>query len=454
MTESSTSQPAGAASRATLGHYQRFTIRDGLADDRIRALHRARDGTIWIGTRGGVTTLRQRRFSTEGTPRLAVAAIAEDPQGDLWFGIPSEGVLRLSARGLTTFTADDGLGSPYVVDVFETRDARLAVVTRAGAISVRTGPRFSLVHPRLPAGVGAPGGFLEDSRGDWWILSGGGVFRFSNVDRVEDLARANPAAFYTVRDGLASDDIWRQFEDARGDVWLASRLPGEHALTRWERTTGAFRRYGALDGLPPHRAVMTMAEDRAGQLWVGFWDGGAARLRNGRFEVLPGLSEPVLDWHRAKDGTLWGAALGRGLIRIDHPDAATLAHTVIGLQEGLPSTRVRALTSDREGRLYVGSVIGLTQWNPSSGAAQHYSVEDGLARSEVKVAYRDSVRNPLVRHGCGRVSPLVRTGPRDRAGPIAHRGRQVQRHAVANLRPWRRRGRSIRPGRRPALRRD
>jgi len=231
--------------------------------------------------------------------------------------------------------------------------------------------------------------FFEDSRGDWWVPSGDGLFRFTGIRSPDDLDDRAPTAFYTTRDGLAGGDIWRLFEDSRGDIWIATRVPGREVLTRWDHASERFQRYGQSDGLPPYNAVIAFAEDRAGHVWVGFWDGGAARLRSGRFEVLPALRDPIIAWHVSRTGTLWGASLGSGLIRIDNPAAIHPEIETFGTSDGLPSDRVVAITEDDQGRLYAGSLLGVTRLDPSTGDLRQYTAEDGLARSEVTSAFRD-----------------------------------------------------------------
>lgn len=378
------------------GTRRRFTVEDGLSNERVFALHRTEAGVLWIGTALGLTRLHNDAFSSTGFSTLRVQALAEDGRGNLWISVIAGGVLRLGAHGLTSFTPEDGLADPHVRRVFETRTGHVAVVAMSQALSVFDGSRFGVVRPNLPApsdrARGRYAAFLEDRVGDWWVPSGDGLCRYSGSRTTDDLPRLVPAACYTVRDGLAGADIWRMFEDARGDLWLATRTPAPHVLTRWERATGRFHQYSDADGLPSYNAVTSFAEDRSGQLWVGFWDGGLARLRAGRFDVFytpDGLRLPIVALYADRAGRLWGAASGSGLIRIDDPGSSRPRMTIIGSSEGLPSDRVTAVTEDARGRLYVGSVVGVTRLDLSNGSVKHYTVEDGLARDEVTTAYRD-----------------------------------------------------------------
>jgi signal transduction histidine kinase/ligand-binding sensor domain-containing protein len=374
---------------------EHYTTRDGLADDWIRALHRGHDGVLWIGTMGGLARWHAGRFSTSGLPAQPINDVAGDRHGNVWIAVIAGGVQRLSATGLTTFTTADGLSSPYVRGFLEARDGRLAVVARRDpSLSFFDGERFTRVSPRLPPGAAVAGAeqhvaFLRDHESDWWISTGSGLARYTGLRRGEELADRLPSALYTIRDGLAGTDIWRLFEDSRGDVWMSTRVPTDSSLARWDRRASTFHRYTAQDGLPAGSPIAAFAEDRSGQLWVGFWDGGAARLRNGRFEIVAGISHPVVAWHAAQSGTLWGATLGMGLIKIERPTAAAIGLTALGLREGLPTDRFMAIVDDLAGNLYAASTVGVTRIDAASGAIAQYTQEHGLARTEVHAAYRD-----------------------------------------------------------------
>ena len=69
-----------------------------MPDDQVRALLHARDGSLWIGTEGGLARLRDGRFTAmrerDGLPSDPVSALAEDGDGALWVGT-SAGLVRM-----------------------------------------------------------------------------------------------------------------------------------------------------------------------------------------------------------------------------------------------------------------------------------------------------------------------------------------------------------------------
>jgi PAS domain S-box-containing protein len=211
------------------------------------------------------------------------------------------------------------------------------------------------------------------------------------VARIEELARARPRAVYRVGHGLVGDDVSGLFEDARGDLWIATTGPASGGLTRWERATGALHpqaqpEWSGLGG------PSSFGQDTACHVWIGFHDGGLARFADGPptlFTTADGLpSGEVSSIYLDRSGRLWIASEG-GLARVDDPGGRRPRFTVYTTARGLSSNSVRCLTADRWGRLYVGTVCGIDRLEPETGRIKHYGTADGLAGSEVLAAYAD-----------------------------------------------------------------
>jgi two-component sensor histidine kinase len=208
---------------------------------------------------------------------------------------------------------------------------------------------------------------------------------------VRRLARARPEAVYTTREGLGGNVIFRLFEDSRGDVWISSVAGGPASLTRWDRATETLHAYTPADGIKT--APAAFCEDASGALWVGFYGGGLARYRGGRFDFFTeadGLPAGMIRaLHLDKSGRLWIASSRGGLGRVDDP-AATRPHFVnLTTADGLSSDDVWCVTEDLFGRVYAGTGRGVDELEPARGRVRHYTTADGLARGKVEVAFRD-----------------------------------------------------------------
>ncbi len=143
----------------------------------VRAIHRSRDGSLWIG---GESHLWRRapdgRWDAGDDQRSGVRAMLETRDGSLWFGT-ERGVWRRDAAGAwRRFGRTDGLASEAVRDLHEAPDASLWIATedrglcrlenaRATCLSIANGLHADSLHR-----------ILDDGRGRVWFNSNRGVF--------------------------------------------------------------------------------------------------------------------------------------------------------------------------------------------------------------------------------------------------------------------------------------
>src|SRR5262245_41702228 len=252
----------GAALPAAPGEAIRYTTENGVSDGVVRALQQSTNGHIWIGTMGGLTRFDGNRFQAfTGTQVAQTRALAEDRDGNLWIGGVASGSLRLARGGFIGYTGADGLADTVIGAVFDNAEGDLYAVTSNQRTHRFDGIRFIAVRPNLSRDAAdpvGPGTALQDHGGEWWIPGGAGLYRFGRVNRLEQLGHTLPKAIYTTRDGLAGDDVFRLFEDSRGDIWIGRRAPTSSVLTRWERATNTFRTYSDADGLPAFNRIQSI----------------------------------------------------------------------------------------------------------------------------------------------------------------------------------------------------
>jgi ligand-binding sensor domain-containing protein/signal transduction histidine kinase len=378
---------------------KRYGVRDGVSEGAVRALLQSTDGRIWIGTLNGLTEFDGERFrpfsKSDGVTRTT--ALAEDREGNLWLGTMATGALRLAPNGFSAYTEEDGLADASIGDVFESRDGNLYAVSTNQRIHRFDGRRFTATRPNLSRDAtetNGPGKVIQDRTGEWWIPGGAGLYRFPSVSRVEQLQHARPQAIYTTRDGLAGDDVFRLFEDSRGDIWIGRRTPTAFVVTRWERATGAFHRYSDADGLPAFNRISSFAEDDAGNVWMGFWSGGLARYHDGRFEMFTDAAgaphRAISHLHVDAAGRLWIGSSQPALTLVETPAAER--PRFIGYTKALPSfgESVGCITEDALGRLYLCLPSGrVARLDPATGRVWHYSTADGLPGPDLNAAFRD-----------------------------------------------------------------
>jgi ligand-binding sensor domain-containing protein len=382
----------------------------GLKGIPINALLESSDGRFWIGTPRGLYELRYRdgqlqfenHANAHGPTANYITSLMEDRLGNVWIACAGGGAIKLAKGGFVTFTRDDGLANEHIRSIFETLQGMLCVVTQAPShddigkwVNWFDGQRFHAVRPNSPPEVkyGGWGEYqvtFQDHAGEWWVPTGDGLFRFSGISGIVGLGLARPRAlfFKPGRDGEAHEEAFRIFEDSRGDIWIGAQSAAGDQLMRWERATGKLHRCGKV-GL-----TSAFAEDRAGNVWIGFIERGLARYRDGRLHFF-GKAEGVPEgWIYAlypdSQGRLWIASSGGGVARIDSPGADVPSFVNLTTTQGLTANYTRCITEDRWGRIYVGGSRGVDCFYPRAPfRLRHYTTADGLVGGEMRTAFRD-----------------------------------------------------------------
>jgi PAS domain S-box-containing protein len=391
-----------------------YTTRDGLAHNEVVAIRDAASGGLWIGTTGGLSELGTTSSGREemallrtytadnGMSDRMVTALAVDRDGNLWVGTESGGVMKIARHGFINYKEADGLGGVDINSIFLNHAGTLCATSGNLFLHQFDGNRFLRIGPSFPSGVTKFGDgwyqtVLQDHTGEWWVPTGEGLYRFARTEGIERLAQARPTAVYKMKDGLPGDGIFRLLEDSRGDIWIGtfSHVPGQSGLSRWERSSEKFYSYSDVEGIG--QSVPTaFAEDGAGNMWIGFYRGGLARYRDGRFthfkttDGVPGGLIRALYLDTA--GRLWvgtGQTTQSGLCRIEDTSADHPRFTLYTTAQGLGSNDIHCITEDQWGRIYVGTGQGVDRLDPETGSVKRYTAADGLGNNTINVALRD-----------------------------------------------------------------
>lgn len=171
------------------------------------------------------------------------------------------------------------------------------------------------------------------------------------------------------RDELPQAAVLALAQDHRGYLWIGTyeglvRFDGVHFVTFDKRNTPAFRNHN----------IRVIFEDRDRNLWIGTFGGGVVRYRDGTFETLTteqGLSSDfVLDIAQTPDGTLWFAT-SRGLTRWHQNQWQTLT-----TKDGLPLDSLQQLALASDGTLWIATYgRGLSAFR--NGTFHNYSLNGG-----------------------------------------------------------------------------
>jgi signal transduction histidine kinase/ligand-binding sensor domain-containing protein len=349
------------------------------------------DGTVWMTAEDKLAQITEGNLKLytgrEGLPSV-LGRMAEDNVSNLWIATRS-GVVRLDRSGLVSFGSQDGAAADRFLSVNEGRDGSVYFGNPDAAITSFSDGKLSSARPGLPPGMAniwTSRTVLNDSRGDWWVLTGDGLYRFSGVSNIADLKGRKPTARYGVNEGLKSNGIFQIFEDSQGDIWVSTRGSEDsgHGLGRMHPGETKFTSFSEESGFPPGNSASSFAEDKNGNLWIGFYEGGVARFDGERFRVFgpdDGIPQAgvITDLHVDSKGRLWLSSASAGMLRVDDPGSEKPEFHQISTENGLSSNNIRTITEDRFGRIYLGNARGVDRYSPDTGHVKHFSTVDGLA---------------------------------------------------------------------------
>ncbi len=358
-----------------------------LQNDHITALHEDSQGTLWVGSQGGLYRLDRvrscfqsfRHDPSDGRSLASdhVTALLDDSGGTLWVGTADAGLDRmLGADGqffhLAAAPADAlALPDPHVVALFEDSLRQLWVGTASGLSRLQpstgrfdrySGPR-AVVHG-LP--VGKVQAIYEDSAGTLWVGGEEDVASLPALRRyLQHVALAGFAPAPSLGQTLAV------YEDVNRRLWLGTAQQGLVIIDRQKRQS---RRLWLAQGAsqPGPVAVTAIAGDGRGEVWLGTAGAGVwwrhPDHRQGTEESLRPLPHgdrfPEIDRAEVADlatenADLWIATSDQGLFRFD-PSEQRLESWLQGTQgkASLTSDRLTSVTVDRRGDVWVGSADG------------------------------------------------------------------------------------------------
>jgi len=299
-----------------------------------------------------------------------VYAMAQTPDGYLWLG--SEfGLFRFDGVSFVRWQPPDGeqLPARNIYSLVAARDGTLWIGTFAGLASWHDG-RLTRFHELDRVMVTS---LLEDRQGTVWV---GGMSDHGGhlcaVRGGRGTCSGGDGLF-----GLFGRFVWSFHEDDAGTLWVGA----DSGLWRW--APGAPKRYPI-----PGMRIGDLSEADDGHLVIGIRDRALKQLIHDSIEPYPirSASRPMAPLQdaevdsnkllRDRDGGLWIATAGRGLIHASRGRVDTFA-----MSDGLAGNVSCSLFEDREGTIWVATTGGLDRFQQSSVAT--FSTKQGLLTDAV-----------------------------------------------------------------------
>ena len=291
--------PQASAVQEQLSDYALVSWREigGLDAPVIYAITQDHDGYLWLGTNGGLIRFDGAtfvRWDVGRRSRIPIGALAVAKDGSLWIGFRGGGgVSRIHGGEITSFTASQGVAPGNVRVVFEDDEGTIWVGA-VGGLSRFQNSRWEHLSLRPQDAEAGVTGIYEDRHSQLWIATPVGIFvRPTGSDAFQQYASALAARAFV--------------EDQEGVVWAATRGKGLVPLLEGDHAG----KFSILEVNEGYRLLTS----RSGDIWVATLGAGVFRLSVGtpsgfriinHFTEADGLAGTVARaLHEDGEGTLW-----------------------------------------------------------------------------------------------------------------------------------------------------
>ncbi|MFL5752349.1 MAG: two-component regulator propeller domain-containing protein [Bacteroidia bacterium] len=332
---------------------------------------------IWYTTDDGIiktTGNSYKRFSTEnGLPGNTVWTCIQDREGDYWFATIGFGISKLSSEMFTNYSAMSGLPGDYVNTVFEDSKKNYWIAVNENGVCLITNnkisanfrinsknPKNSLVDNNVQT-------ISEDKSGNVWMGSMAGISIYSN----------GTFKNYIHPKGIPDSLVYFIYNDKNNVTWIATR----GGLSKY--TNGQFEEVDAVNRFrgAASMPIYSIVEDKFQNLWLAT-DTGVIKYDRKialRINKAAGFTDKYVNCiSQDKTGALWFGTED-GVYRYDYKK-----FTLINENNGLLSNQVFLLSVDNYNNLWIGSNKGLSKLDIKEYAAtgkvavKHYGKEEGL----------------------------------------------------------------------------
>lgn len=315
----------GGVSKYSGEQFVHYTQKNGLIGNYIYSVLVAHDSSLWMGTNAkGVVRINgtnvQHYSAANGFVDEKVKCIFQDSYGTMWFGTEGEGLWRLNEDGVTNYQREDGLTGNWVKHIAEDANGSLHIATAGGGMThvifqnpedrenfrIIRGPKnipervnclyidsdntiwvgsdtdegiytidftekYSLVTSVKRIDNLTVRAIRQDnSRHLWFATAGKGLLRIKANNR-KSIKETN---YYTVTDGLSSDNIYLLEKDSDGNLWAGSESGVDKIVLNESGNIISIKHYGKGEGfLGIETCQNSSAISNDGTIWFGTING-------------------------------------------------------------------------------------------------------------------------------------------------------------------------------------
>ena len=420
---------------AALYSTRNWSTENGLPSSAILDLHQSQQGYIWLLTYNGLLRYDGIHFDRfdKNHPQYfktnSVFAIAESPDGTLWFGSYGNGIVKFKDYQFTKIQTPDF----FIQKLYAENDNSLWLGTKNSGVYHLDAQKNTISRIDFDDLNKSSVNFIGKGPDDWiWIgTEGEGVFTYKNnkllpYKKVEHpslkqinhiLFCPNGSIFFSTYTGLflQKGNTLIKIRDLDGLNVNHCALINESKIII-STIKGVFETNDNGDYVRPLqnnsqiRAIKSL-EDSEGNIWIASYRNGLYQIINNEFKtytVQDGLSTKSTGAVcETKDGSILIGSIDGNISRIKNRNVADYP-----VNYNFRGNKIYNLMQDSKGNIWISSYIALVKRSPS-GSETVFNQKNGLKGILTRLTFEDSKGNIWVGSRSSGISILRANGKWD-----------------------------------------
>ncbi len=255
------------------GHVKKFSVENGLANNKVNAICEDNDHNIWIGTASGICYLTpEHKIVMPPDPDefdlddINVVNLLCDSSGRVWISTASENNLFVwSNHTMERFTGITKIKNPSVHCVYQdSSDALWFGLSPHYAVRIKDSEEivYNIGNPRQ-SGTKIES-IIQDSNGHYWFATDAGI----------TILHDGSYTYYNRKNGLIDNNITAILQDREQNIWISSNHGGLQKMSK-----------GKFSTTHTSASINCITEDKTRNLtWIAADDGLLCQKNNSLIE--------------------------------------------------------------------------------------------------------------------------------------------------------------------------